>query len=83
MRVQQDPKLISGEGKARKRDPWRVAMIRLEACQRKQHWKEERSRIKEKKRVKGEASLLAINVTLMVFEPSVPHFLCSFFEKKH
>lgn len=42
MRVQQDPKLISGEGKARKRDPWRVAMIRLEACQRKQHWKEER-----------------------------------------
>lgn len=42
----------------------------------------ERSRIKEKKRVKGEASLLAINVTLMVFEPSVPHFLCSFFEKK-
>lgn len=42
MRVQQDPKLISGEGKARKRDPWRIAMIRLEACQRKQHWKEGR-----------------------------------------
>lgn len=39
---------------------------------------------KRKKKVKRDVFAFAINVTLMVFESSVPHFLCPFFffEKK-
>lgn len=88
-RVQQNPKLISGEGKARKRDPWRVELWFVWKCakgnsigKREESGTFENKGEREKKKRKSKASLLAINATLMVFEPTVPHFLCSFFWKK-
>lgn len=54
-------------------------MIRLEVCQRKQQWEERGERERRGKKKGRDVFAFAINVTLIVFESSVPHFLCPFF----